>query len=120
MREREMRYQEDGAALAAMVRVGIVTAADNDKRLVQVQFRDTEISSGWIPVLINRDFVPDYEGTQKTEVKAGGSGEASFAGHTHELTIRPWMPKVNEQVLVLYEPIRDGQGFVLGGIQPWQ
>lgn len=106
--------------MAAMVRVGIVTAVDNGKRLVQVQYRETETLSGWIPVLINRDFIPDYNGTQRTGSRAGGSGDASFASHDHELTIRPWMPKVNEQVLVLYEPIRDGQGFVLGGIQPWQ
>lgn len=36
------------------------------------------------------------------------------------LITNPWMPKVGEQVLCLYEPIRDGRGFVLGGIQAWQ
>lgn len=30
------------------------------------------------------------------------------------------LPRVNDQVLVLYEPIRDGRGFILGGIQPWR
>lgn len=30
--------------------------------------------------------------------------------------IKPWMPKVNDQVLVLYLPVFNGDGFILGGI----
>lgn len=33
---------------------------------------------------------------------------------------KPYMPKVGEQVLCIYEPVRNGRGFILGGIQPWQ
>lgn len=46
----------------------------------------------------------------------GGSGDASFASHKHDLIIKPWMPKVNDQVLVLYLPVFNGDGFILGGI----
>ena len=34
--------------------------------------------------------------------------------------LKPYMPKVGEQVLCIYEPVRNGRGFILGGIQPWQ
>lgn len=34
--------------------------------------------------------------------------------------IKPWMPRKGEQVLCLYETVRDGRGFVLGGVRPWQ
>ena len=120
MYEKQTRYQDDNTAFSVMVRVGIVTAVDNDKRLAQVYFQDMDLPSGWIPVLINRDFIPDYEAPQRTEHKGGGSGDPAYEEHAHPLIIKPWMPKRGEQVLCLYEPIRDGRGFVLGGIQAWQ
>lgn len=120
MYEKQTQYQDNETALSVMVRVGIVTAVDNEKRLAQVYFQDMALPSGWIPVLINRDFIADYGAPQRTEYEAGGSGDAAFEKHKHDLIIKPWMPKVNEQVLCLYEPIRDGRGFVLGGIQTWQ
>ena len=74
----------------------------------------------WLYVLAARPYIPSYDGPQRTEYEAGGSGDPAFASHKHNLIIKPWMPKVGEQVLCLYEPIRDGRGFVLGGIQAWQ
>lgn len=61
-------------------------------------------------------FIPDYNVPQRTEFESGGSGDASFASHKHDLIIKPWMPKVNDQVLVLYLPVFNGDGFILGGI----
>lgn len=126
MYEENTRYQDDAAAFSALVRVGIVTAADEDKRLAQVYFQDTNLPSGWIPVLINRDVIHYYpydvpQWTEfETEDKVPQAGETRYVPHRHKVIIKPWMPKVNDQVVVLYEPIRDGRGFVLGGIQPWQ
>ena len=122
MYEKQTRYQDDGAAFSVMVRIGTVTAVDNVKRLAQVYFQDMDLPSGWIPVLINRDFIPDYDVPQRTEFEAEPQGLKSLKklSHKHDLIIKPWMPKVGEQVLCLYEPIRDGRGFVLGGIQAWQ
>lgn len=119
MYEENTRYQDNDAAFLAMVRIGIVTAVDGEKRLARVFFRNMDITSDWLPVLINRDSIPGGGVTQRTEFTAGGSGDAAFERHKHDLIIKPWMPKVNDQVLCLYEPIRDGRGFVLGGIQPW-
>lgn len=117
---RESRYQNNEEVFSSLVRVGRVTAVNNDKRIAQVQFEDMGLPSGWLPVLITRDFIPGYDGPQQTELEGGGSGDAAFENHKHALTIKPYMPKVNDQVLVLYEPIRDGRGFILGGIQPWR
>lgn len=120
MYENQTSYQDGGAEASCMVRVGIVTDVDKGRRLAQVYFQDMNLTSGWLPVLINRDFIPDYGEDQRTEFEGGGSGYAAFASHKHDLKIKPWLPKVNDQVLCLYEPIRNGRGFVLGGIQPWQ
>lgn len=120
MRENDTRYQSNDNIVSSIVRVGSVTAVNNDKRLAQVLFQDLGLPSGWIPVLINRDFIPDYEVPQRTEYEQGGSGDPAFENHKHDLVIKPWMPKVGDQVLCLYEPVRDGRGFVLGGIKAWQ
>ena len=116
MYEKQTRYQDDGAAFSVMVRIGTVTAVDNVKRLAQVYFQDMDLPSGWIPVLINRDFIPDYDVPQRTEFEAGGSGDPAFASHKHDLLIKPWMPKVNAVVLCIYLPGFNTDGYILGEI----
>lgn len=117
---RSTEYQNMGTVFSGFFRLGFVTDVNNVKRLARVKFADLGYTSGWIPVLINRDFIPDYDVPQRTEYEAGGSGDAAYARHKHDLIIKPYMPKVGEQVLCIYEPVRNGRGFILGGIQPWQ
>ena len=102
-----------------IVRVGTVTAVNNEKRLARVKFLDSGITSGWLAVLDNRPYIPDYEGPQRTEYESGGAGDAAFADHKHDLIIKPWMPKAGDTVLTLYLPVHDGDGFVLGRIHAW-
>ncbi len=103
-----------------IVREGKVTAVDNGKRIAKVWFDSMGIESDWLPVLITRDFIPDYDVPQRTEFEAGGSGDPAFASHKHDLIIKPYMPKVNDLVLVLYFPVFNGDGVILGGIKPWK
>ena len=117
---RSTEYQDLATVFAQLVRVGTVTDVNNDKRIARVKFQDLGYTSDWLPVLINRDFIPDYDVPQRTEYEAGGSGDPAFASHKHDLIIKPYMPKVGEQVLCIYETVRNGRGFILGGIQPWQ
>ena len=83
-------------------------------------FDSMGIESDWLPVLITRDFIPDYDVPQRTEFEAGGSGDPAFASHKHDLIIKPYMPKVNDLVLVLYFPVFNGDGVILGGVKPWR
>ena len=76
--------------LSRLVQIGTVSDVDNGKRRARVILKETG--------------------------HTGGSGDASFASHKHDLIIKPWMPKVNDQVLVLYLPVFNGDGFILGGI----
>ena len=103
-----------------IVREGKVTAVDNGKRIAKVWFDSMGIESDWLPVLITRDFIPDYDVPQRTEYEAGGSGDAAFESHKHDLIIKPYMPKVNDLVLVLYFPVFNGDGVILGGVKPWR
>ena len=103
-----------------IVREGKVTAVDNGKRIAKVWFDSMGIESDWLPVLITRDFIPDYDVPQRTEFEVGGSGAPAFASHKHDLIIKPYMPKVNDLVLVLYFPVFNGDGVILGGVKPWR
>ncbi|MBR2131389.1 MAG: hypothetical protein IJ955_02430 [Oscillospiraceae bacterium] len=102
--------------LSRLVQVGTVTDVNNDKRIARVKFHDTGITSAWLRVLKNPPFIPTYDGPQRTEFESGGSGDSAFSSHKHDLVILPWMPKVNETVLVIYLPVRDGDGYIVGGI----
>ncbi len=102
--------------LKNLVRIGTVTVTDPDKRVARVKFEDTGRPSGWLYVLANRSYVPDYDVPQRTEFEAGGSGDPAFASHKHDLIIKPWMPKVNAVVLTVYLPVLDGDGFILGEV----
>ena len=62
----------------------------------------------------------DFDVPQRTEFEAGGSGDPAFASHKHDLIIKPYMPKVNDLVLVLYFPVFNGDGVILGGVKPWR
>lgn len=92
--------------LSRLVRIGTVTVTDPVSRVVRVKFEDTGQTSGKLFVLANRPYIPDYDVPQKTERDGGG----------HDLKIKPWMPQVNAIVLILYLPVLDGDGFVLGEI----
>lgn len=103
-------------ALENLVRIGTVTWTDPVKRLARVKFLDTNLPSGKLPVLASRPYIPDYDVPQRTEHKAGGSGDAAYEDHAHPLAIKPWMPMVNATVLCLYLPVWNGDGYILGEI----
>ena len=102
--------------LSGLVRVGTVTDVDNTKHMARVKFQGEGFTSGWLYVLDNRPFIPGYNQAQQTEAKGGGSGYAAFESHTHGLKINQWMPVVNSKVLVIYLPVFNSDGFIVGGI----
>ena len=115
--------------LYGLVRVGTVTDRQMDKRLARVWFPDLNMSSDWLPVLINQDVTPDdipreYDAPQwtefETEDKIPQAGETRYVPHKHKILRKPWMPKVGDEVLALYLPVLDADGFILGGIKRWR
>ncbi len=109
--------------LSRLVQIGTVTAVDSGKRTARVKFQDTSIISG--PLRVLQHFAagiyiaPDAEHTHDiTDTYTGGGSASTFPAHDHlpgsHLTY--WMPKVNDTVLVLYLPIDNSDGFILGGI----
>lgn len=112
--------------LSRMVQIGFVSAVDAKKRLARVKFPGTDMVSGWLYVLqhggMGLSIVEagghGHDVTVNDTYTGGGSGSAkAVPDHTHaESTTTTWMPKVNDLVVVLYLPVADGDGFVLGGL----
>lgn len=113
----DSRIEELERVLGRMVRVGVVTAVDVPSRRARVKFEDEGTTSGFLRVLANHPFIPKINGQQRTEPAAGGSGEAAFAEHTHNVAVTPWLPRVNDSVLTLYLPMDDSDGYILGRIE---
>lgn len=81
-----------------MVRVGIVSAVNKEKRQIRVRYPDRKLTSGWLYVLKN-----------PPAVKAEDATAENFE-------VTAWMPAVGDRVLCLYIPVFGGDGFVIGGI----
>lgn len=115
--------------LSGLVRVGTVTDRKMEQRLARVYFPEMDITSDWLPVLISQDTTPDdipreYDDPQWTEFdtedKEPQAGETRYVPHKHKILRKPWMPKVGDEVLTLYLPVLDADGFILGGIKRWR
>ena len=100
--------------LSRLVQIGTVTSLDAAKRRVRVKFQDTGLSSGWLYVLqrYNESIYIEPDGEHS---HSGAVGEEPDHNHTRS-HVTYWMPKINDTVVVLYLPVMDGDGFVLGRI----
>ena len=88
--------------LENIVRVGTVSAVDAVKRKARVKYDDMEIVSGWL-------FIVQHPAT---EIHVEPDPDHDHPG-TH---LTYWMPKIDDRVLVLYLPVFNGDGFILGGL----
>ena len=108
----------DLSVLKNIVRTGWVSSVNKAERTARVTFKDKgqTFVSGPLKVIKNPPFIPAKDVPQTTEMQSGGSGDAAFADHKHNLIITPWLPSPGDYVLCIYIPTGDGDGFVIGGI----
>ena len=96
-----------------MVRVGVVSSVDNNKKQARVIFPESDnLVSGWLYVI---------QRPGDTTSSAGGhnhscpDGTTSYnGGHSH--TVSSWMPKVKDRVLCLLMVGSETDGYILGAI----
>lgn len=114
--------------LSRIVQVGTVTALDVAAHKVRVKFQHTGLTSDWLPVLKNAPSVScntagshDHSGSVSVQSADGHTHGASVSvdnsdGHKHSISVSAWMPAINDTVLVVYLPVFNSDGFVIGGI----
>jgi phage baseplate assembly protein gpV len=91
---------ETDRILQTLVRVGKVSALDTSGLCAKVYFADLNIVSDWLPVIQHR---------------ASVAVEAN-ENHSHLASTKNWMPAVNENVLCLFLPMFNSDGYILGAI----
>lgn len=102
----------DDSVVARIVQVGTVTALDTAQHRCRVRFPDTGVTSDWLHVLRQKPTVSvlnDGLHDHPSQVTIDENGE-----HSHATTVADWMPKINDTVVVLYIPIFNSDGFVIG------
>ena len=109
---------ENGAEnnIANMVRIGTVTDVKSGK--ARVKFKDSDMTSGWLSVVQHYGagvaVAPD--GKHEHTVDTGGTAE-EVEEHEHiGSCVTYWTPRVNDTVLVLYLPVFQGDGYIIGGV----
>ncbi len=105
----------------SMVQIGVVSDVDKAKRMARVIWPASGQTSGWLYVLqhfgAELNIVLDNEHTHQITDTHGGGLASTEPDHNHSgSTVTIWLPKVNESVLVIYMPVEDGDGFVIGRV----
>ncbi len=112
----------DDAIIGRMFQLGTVTALDATKKKARVKFQITEITSDWLYVLQHPGMgvsVKEDGGHTHTiaDTYSGGGSASTEPDHNHTGTVTTsWMPKINDTVLVLYLPVFNSDGFIIGKI----
>ena len=112
---------ETERVLSQLVRHGVVTDVDAEKRMARVKFQGEDMTSGWLHILqhygADMYIEPDAAHTHTIHDTFTGGGSADpYSAHDHlpGSYLTWWLPKVNEKVLVLYLPVLNSDGFILG------
>lgn len=105
----------DDNILKNLVRIGTVSSVDNGAKKARVIFQDKNMTSGWLFVLQHPGAVTVEEAGNHSHTVLSTS-TSTDGKHVHEASGGIWMPKVNDTVLVLYLPVFNGDGFILGVI----
>ena len=84
-----------------IIRIGTIRAVDAKNRKVRVWYDDLGIVSGWLPVV---------------QVYGAKVDISTDEGHSHKASIAFSLPSIDARVLVIYLPVFNADGFVLGGL----
>ncbi len=116
----------DESLVLRMVQVGVVTAVEPAEHKCRVKFPDTGLTSDWLRVLqqtptvsVNDGGAHTHTGSVSVNADADHSHTASVSidqaeNHGHSIEVSGWMPRVNDTVVVIYIPVFNSDGFVIG------
>lgn len=111
----------DESIMANLVRIGTVHSIDEATKKARVKYEALGIISDWLYVLQHPSATVSVaeNGLHThiiTDTYSGGGTASEAGGHTHVAHVVSWMPQINDKVLVLYLPVFDADGFILGVI----
>lgn len=104
-------------ALENMVRTGTVTDVDSSTNRARVLYEDMdEMTSGWVYILqhLDTDVLVAPDGAHTHTLTTGSASTAPDHAHKGS-ALGKWLPQVNDRVLIIYVPVPNADGFILGG-----
>ena len=112
---------EDENALINLVRIGVVSAVNAADKTARVIFEDKNITSGWLHILQHGGAGVSIKAAgihthSITDTFTGGGSASDAGGHIHAANVTTWIPAINDSVVVLYLPVFNGDGFILGAL----
>ncbi len=90
-------------SIERLIQIGTVTAVDIANLKVRVKFQSINMTSGWLSVL-------QHSGTV-INVSVESESPYSYTASSGQ-----WLPKINDTVIVIYLPVFNSDGFVIGSI----
>jgi phage baseplate assembly protein gpV len=108
--------------LERLVQIGTVEALDETNKKARVKHQNTGIISDWLYVVqhpaMGVAVKEDGKHTHTiTDTYSGGGSASEVPNHKHTGTVTTsWMPKINDTVLVIYLPVFNSDGFIIGKI----
>lgn len=102
------------AEVDSMVRVGIVSSVNETNMTARVYYPDmSNMVSDWLKVIQYQHPYTTYDGEHSHTDSAGGA--TSTAG-SHRHKVEPWLPEINDKVVVLMSYGFNSTGYILGVI----
>lgn len=114
-----------------VLRVGTVTAVDEKRYAARVRFDDLRDRDGnpmisdWLQVVqrpgTGLNITEDGGHSHSITVSVGSASADTAEDHAHAGSVTDtWTPKVNDQVMALYEGVANGRGYIVGEVIPWR
>lgn len=100
------------------VRIGTVSAIDEENRTARVRFNEDNVTSGWLKVLHSPPKVT-ISGSEDKSDKADDSESDTDTGNIGNINIDvvAWLPVVGETVVCLYGDGFNADGYIIGGLR---
>lgn len=104
------------------VRIGAVSAVDEDNRAARVRFDADNVTSGWLKVLYSPPNVTtggrnvDTDSENKSDKDNSNESNPDRGGEIG-VDVSAWLPTVGETVLCIYGDGFNADGYIIGGLR---
>ncbi len=100
------------------VRIGTVSAVDEDNRTARVRFDADNVTSGWLKVLYSPPNVTTGGRNDDTDSENKSDKDNSSVSNSEScVDVSAWLPTVGETVVCLYGDGFNADGYIIGGLR---
>lgn len=98
------------------VRIGTVSAVDEENRAARVRFDADNVTSGWLKVLYSPPKVTTGGSENKSDEDNSSESNPDSGGEI-SVDVSAWLPTVGETVVCIYGDGFNADGYIIGGLR---